>query len=854
MAQYMDALGEWAIYSVQKNLSELGYSINHAYLVLVDPEGNAVLEMQGVPSNGFTPWASSGDYLRVRMETPNEYIADNSIESIKLVSEGSESTIVSAFNTAFSDVVSGLNEYEDLYVGGPAWLVGTPYNSNSVWYTAMLSLQAQLGFSGSISSYVEYPAPGDDTNLTLSGDNALVTGTSTDPSFTTNYALDNIRSEVGMANTTLLLDGSGETGYMLGVMNQSQTQLLYFLLSSDAVFDSEPNEWNRIATKLGTFSNNTILISGTDLKQLNLALYGGTDPMTAGGIIYVPTAVNTSVSMVESNQTSVYDPTTQKYYTVMAPFGGSDAGCLILESSGNPTTLAANTIDGSTASGSIVTTTLTYGDPTTLGTLAFNTSTDAGTVTLTDGTTISLSGLGGDDVLAPSSTDTPEQALLSYLANLGDSTTASALDTLNFDFQNPTGPAYTVTGDIGGTDDDFSVGPGDPEAGAPGAVITGVSGYTNVLDGVDVDLTQDTISDIQELAFDNNVELTGSQFSGFTSIAGDGGTITVDTSGSYSLADVGATTWVEDFIAGGWGGTTLTGNDEEGQTLTASLFGNDTLNAGNGAGDALIAGEGVDALNGGTGGDTFEAYNGLADGSSVTGQGTGNILEANGDISGATISDVQTLKVVESEITLTAAQLASFSSVTVSGVIYASGGGTFSLAGLNADAITADAADDTTLTGNGFANEWLIASGSSGNDTLTAGNGAADTLDADDSTGTDTLTAGNGTLTTSTWTLAATAARSGRWTRPAGTSITRTPTGRGRRRRSPTAARTWSGARPTIRSGTPAASAVRSSTRACACRGSILIPRPATTTTASAIIRAPLHATCRATRSASAAG
>jgi hypothetical protein len=185
-------------------------------------------------------------------------------------------------------------------------------------------------------------------------------------------------------------------------------------------------------------------------------------------------------------------------------------------------------------------------------------------------------------------TETPEQILLSYLSDLGDSTTASALDTVNYNYLNPTGTAYTVTGTVSGSNDTFT-----DNGGAPGAVITGVSGKTNILNASG-DLTQDTISNIQQASL-GTTALTGSEFNGFGSITGSG-TLTIASSGTYSIASKG--TGFTGLIAEDWGGTNLTGSSTTGQTLTASLFGNDTLTAGNGTGDILVAGEGVDALGG----------------------------------------------------------------------------------------------------------------------------------------------------------------------------------------------------------------------------------------------------------------
>ncbi len=179
--------------------------------------------------------------------------------------------------------------------------------------------------------------------------------------------------------------------------------------------------------------------------------------------------------------------------------------------------------------------------------------------------------------------------------------------------------------------------------------------------------------------------------------------------------------------AEGWTNTHLTGNGVNGQTLTASLFGNDTLTAGNGTGDVLNAGEGVDSLTGGTGGDSFVAPDGLAAGSKVTGKGTGNTLTVDGDISGDTIRDIQTLDT--GDITLTAAQLNALTGIRYDGnyeggtpgTIIAETAGTYNLYAKDTTTdrfnLTATATGGTTLIGNTGQLETLTAS-ATGNDTL----------------------------------------------------------------------------------------------------------------------------------------
>jgi Haemolysin-type calcium binding protein related domain/RTX calcium-binding nonapeptide repeat (4 copies) len=123
-----------------------------------------------------------------------------------------------------------------------------------------------------------------------------------------------------------------------------------------------------------------------------------------------------------------------------------------------------------------------------------------------------------------------------------------------------------------------------------------------------------------------------------------------------------------------------------------------------------------------------------------------NTLNASGDLTQAVISGVQTLEIT-SNITVDAAELSGFSSITTSGGVaqlYASTAGTYDLAGISTATIsmTADSNGGTTLIGNDANNEALEAS-TSGNDTLTVGNGNNDTLSA--GSGTDALTAGSGT-------------------------------------------------------------------------------------------------------------
>lgn len=154
----------------------------------------------------------------------------------------------------------------------------------------------------------------------------------------------------------------------------------------------------------------------------------------------------------------------------------------------------------------------------------------------------------------------------------------------------------------------------------------------------------------------------------------------------------------------------------------------------------------------------------LTPGSVVEGKGTGNSLEVSGDITGDTISGIQTLITGNAfdhavgaagpdNITLTNAQWNGFSAIASDGMqvsaftIDAATAGTYNLAAKDsADSfnMTALSNGGTTLIGNNAAAETLTAS-ATGNDTLQAGNGNNDTLVA--GSGNDTLIGGAGTGT-----------------------------------------------------------------------------------------------------------
>jgi hypothetical protein len=516
-----------------------------------------------------------------------------------------------------------------------------------------------------------------------------------------------------------------------------------------------------------------------------------------GGLVHVPFANPITVTSGTDvhlpplfGETYVYDPSSSKVFVVGSSIDGHDSGALIIDTPvfGGFATFAKGTYSGFTlqANGNVaIDLTTSAGDA--LGTLSFNPSSDAGTLTLpglpadfaTTGMSIPISVSSAAHLVA--STGSAEQALLGDLSALGDPLTAAQLDQQEFNYLNPVGTPSTLSGTVTNPNNTYATLTFTVVGGSAGGltitgqntvvVSNGSSNLTlpvtnNILNtdgqaGGPVDLSRDTISNIQTLACNDAVGtiiLTQSELGSFNAItvgAGmQGGTFVAATGGTYSLniASINSTASFN-LTAADWSGTTLIGNNGGNEQLTASQFGNDTLTAGNGAGDWLVAGEGVDTLTGGTGGDTFYAVNGLAAGSVLQGNGSNNTLYAWGDISSATVSGIQRLYAGEQGffndgtlgLTLTAAQFNAFSFVLAQNLpTYAASAGTYSLNNVtNSINLVATSTGGTTLDGSGsaYGYETLTAS-ATGNDTLKASNFNNDTLIAGG--GVDTLIGGTG--------------------------------------------------------------------------------------------------------------
>ncbi len=515
---------------------------------------------------------------------------------------------------------------------------------------------------------------------------------------------------------------------------------------------------------------------------------------TVGGLVHVPLysfsvapGVTQPLLPITTNENYVFDPLSKTVFVVGTSTNSSGTGGALIidtpDAQGHYPTFMQGTYGSAyidlTNSSPVVNITAPDGN------VLFSYNIDP-SVTFADGLQISLPSVPGlvlTDNLPANASD--QQLTLNYLAQLGDTLTAAQLTQDNDTFLNPVGAptvaqgAVRKTSDTSATDTFSSPNNGAIITGATSVTITNSQNQqvqvtpTNIL-ATDGNITQDQITNIQQLSI-GEMTLTAAQFNSFSWVFIDPNavfppTITVADGGTVSLlsSNVDPTIRVQALVATGWEGTTLIGNNYGGfggQVLMASEFGNDTLIAGNGAGDMLAAGLGVDTLTGGTGGDNFytagllgtvgtnnifsirgPSLGGLATGTVIQGNGTGNTLYAAGDISGATISDIQTLYAV-GDVTLTAAQFNEFSAVTTGAstlTLTAATGGTYNLSSGQANFLNAIAASNsgTTLIGNNDPSATLKAS-ALGNDTLQAGNGNFNVLDASFSGGNNTLTAGN---------------------------------------------------------------------------------------------------------------
>ncbi len=267
----------------------------------------------------------------------------------------------------------------------------------------------------------------------------------------------------------------------------------------------------------------------------------------------------------------------------------------------------------------------------------------------------------------------------------------------------------------GNGNDEFLIG--GTEAAA-GSVVDGGAGI-NRISSWNVDLSGVAVSNVQMLGLNlGTAKLTAAQFAGLTTIENNSGTtatITAATAGTFTLGNKAVTgavnligTTGNDYLGGNGANQTLSGGD--GNDQIQGLGGVDTLLGGNGDDEFLIGG-------------TEAATGSVVDG----GAGVNKISSWNANLTGVTVSNIQSLSLNLPLVTLTAAQFSGLTTIAnnsgSTGTITAASAGTYSFVG-------------KTITGA------VNLTGSSGNDTLT-GNSAAQTIAG--AAGNDTLDGAGGT-------------------------------------------------------------------------------------------------------------
>jgi Ca2+-binding RTX toxin-like protein len=337
----------------------------------------------------------------------------------------------------------------------------------------------------------------------------------------------------------------------------------------------------------------------------------------------------------------------------------------------------------------------------------------------------------------PGEAETPIEAVLDYLEQLGVEMTAQELAQEIYDDTHPIETSGNANGFLTGWGGLLGYYFNNP---LPGSIVTGpnsvVEGETTLFPDVRIlhssgDISRDTISNVEVLEVFGGVSATEDQLLAFELILSDGvgGSgigLTVTTGGTFDATElnIDAGTELMGLGASSWEGTTLIGTDQNGQALSASALGDDTLIAGAGNDTVLIAGGGKNTLTGSSAGGTTFVVNGiLAQDSTITGSSSGNVLEANdADISQAdTISNVDTLD-VSGSLTLTEAQFNNFSTIEGGGFLYAANGGTYDWSGESVIFAEAHAlsSEGTTLIANDLIADTSLHASETGNDILTA--------------------------------------------------------------------------------------------------------------------------------------
>lgn len=274
-----------------------------------------------------------------------------------------------------------------------------------------------------------------------------------------------------------------------------------------------------------------------------------------------------------------------------------------------------------------------------------------------------------------------------------------------------------------------------------------------------------TITGVETLALDSSLlTMTTAQLDGFTTIVADllstTGNLALSASGSATTAVTGLTTLNVTgsggndtlfFTAAGGSPTSIVANAGNGNDSIDTGNGDDVLNGGIGN-DTLDGNTGIDALSGGDGNDTLIVRNG----DNASGGNNDDLFQVNGnqnlvatldgglgldtfeaqgtiDVSNlVTIVNIENLALDGSALTLTAAQLESFTRIVpdaaaATGVLTLSVGGTATteVTGLASLTVNGSGGNDVLVfTQPGVTPTAITVNADNGDDTITTGNGA----------------------------------------------------------------------------------------------------------------------------------
>lgn len=522
-------------------------------------------------------------------------------------------------------------------------------------------------------------------------------------------------------------------------------------------------------------------LSASVLTKIN-SVFPDAD-FNVGGVVRVPLSSGSAnhLGPLPSGQTYVYNPERGTAFVVASRLDGLHDGSLIVDPTINSPVFERGTYSSVSQNNSTgdITVGLTAQNGASIGSLVFNLTSNSGQFILPSGYSVpvyNISALNLNAFAASSAVD----VAVNYLSQFGTQVSQQQLKDLNDNYLNPTGSGYAVAGNVVNTSQPGFDGANEifnAINSAPGAIIHGsntvvITNYISIptypySQPIQVTVTpthylnasgnisQDDISNIEVLNIvGNQITLNADQLASFTVVNGttNSTTVTAASSGTYDFRASNISGTFNSITATSWNGTTIYGNNQNGQVLRASAFGNDTLVAGDGANDKLYAGSGINTLIGGSGDDTFYAKGGLAAGSVVQGHGGNNTLYADGNIAGASISGVQTLNAngfylmpdftvqfLSGSVTLNNSSFNSFNSIEAYNITTASGG-VYNFNGKVANTVNVTIGSNagTEIIANGYTGNTIKAS-AFGNDTLIGVANSSITLNADDSHGNNTL-------------------------------------------------------------------------------------------------------------------